>query len=650
MSGYQPFQPVTLPDYGQTLARMAQIDAQRQQIEIARQGQKQEQAFNQGLATLAPALASGQGPEYSGALATLAGLGPRGMQMALPMLQQDRQRQEAADFWRTGGMGGAAPVAPAGGDYVTRTVAVENNPNRPDYTPDARNPRSSATGDGQFIDGTWMEFAAANPQRFQGMTRDQILAARADPALSREAIGWYRDRNLRELQAQGLPANDTTAALAHRFGPEGAVRLLRSDPNAPIGQVVGAQVMAANPDLAGRTVGQVMGQYAQRFGGGAPASAPPAGGLNPAEMALIERGLSHPNPQVQQAARARLEVLRMRQQNNPETYREETRTIGGRQVAGQVNSRTGQFTAYPGQTERPESLTPANALATVRRIGPRIAAGEVTPNSPEYDDYVIAYQVATRPQPVWQDDPNQPGVQRQILQPGISLDPGRFPPPQGGAYGGGAGAAPAAPGAAPAAAPQAGNADAVPVPTDPPTRRTDGPSTGDRSRLRAIETDAQGILDALDSFRQERRNSNLLTRGFTALGVPTNLATAWTNAALMAKGEALYNLGVLNGPDLTIIQRALSDPSTMRGFFTGDDVAEAQIRSIENLIRQRVATARQQFGGQPAAQSPGPGGVGTAEPPSSNAAPVRVRTPEEARRLPSGTRIILPDGSEGRVP
>jgi soluble lytic murein transglycosylase-like protein len=38
-----------------------------------------------------------------------------------------------------------------------------------------------------------------------------------------------------------------------------------------------------------------------------------------------------------------------------------------------------------------------------------------------------------------------------------------------------------------------------------------------------------------------------------------------------------------------------------------------------------------------------------AEPPAS-AAPVRVRTPEEARRLPSGTPIILPDGSRGRVP
>lgn len=35
---------------------------------------------------------------------------------------------------------------------------------------------------------------------------------------------------------------------------------------------------------------------------------------------------------------------------------------------------------------------------------------------------------------------------------------------------------------------------------------------------------------------------------------------------------------------------------------------------------------------------------------AANTAPVRVRTPDEARKLPSGTPIILPDGSMGRVP
>lgn len=36
--------------------------------------------------------------------------------------------------------------------------------------------------------------------------------------------------------------------------------------------------------------------------------------------------------------------------------------------------------------------------------------------------------------------------------------------------------------------------------------------------------------------------------------------------------------------------------------------------------------------------------------PAQSRAPVRVRTPDEARRLPSGTQIVLPDGSPGVVP
>jgi hypothetical protein len=38
------------------------------------------------------------------------------------------------------------------------------------------------------------------------------------------------------------------------------------------------------------------------------------------------------------------------------------------------------------------------------------------------------------------------------------------------------------------------------------------------------------------------------------------------------------------------------------------------------------------------------------EPPAAAAAPVRVQSPEDARKLPSGTPIILPDGSPGKVP
>lgn len=685
MSG--TFRPVEVPDLGATLARMAQIDAQRQSLDIQRQAAKQEQGFNQGLAELAPALASGQGPEYSAALSRLVGLGPRGAAMGLPMLQQERQRAEAADFWRTGG-GNNPTVVPnsvvPAGDYTARMVAMESGGD-----PNARNPRSTATGQGQFIDGTWMEFARANPELFQGMNPQQILAARSNPDLSRRAIEWYRQSNAQNLAAQGLPANDGAAALAHRFGPQGAAALLRADPNAPIDGVVGPQVMRANPDLAGRTVGQVVDGYAQRFGGGAatPAALQQPGGVNPAELALLERAMTHSNPQVQQQAQRRLEILRMRQQNNPEQYVAATEMIGGRQVQGQRNTRTGQFTPFPGQTGAEQSGPfggngmEAQANNIVLSLAEKIRTGAATPQ--EQALYQRAYFHLSEGSVQFIPDPSDPTGQRQVAVR-VPRNMGDLPAPTSG---GGAPAtvptqaAPTAPLAAGLVAPaqaMPGN-DAVPAPsvpgaipgmermTPPPAgfqRRADGQpgfepvpggpqdpnqnSAGDRTRLRQIETDAQGIFDALNNFRQTRRGAGVLERGFTALGVPTELATSWANAALLAKGEALYNLGVLNGPDLTIIQRVLADPSTIRGFFTGSETAEAQIRQIETLLQQRVAAARQQYGaGMQRPQSPGPGGRGVAEPPPSaqpSRDPVRVNTPEEAQRLAPGTPYITPQG------
>lgn len=652
MSGFQlgAFRPVETPDLGATLSRMAAIDAQRQQTALARQAFEQDQGFNRTLAAAAPGLASGQGPAYDSAVASIAAAGPRGLTVALPLLQRSQDRRELQGIIG----GGAAPVAPQQpvGDYTARMVSMESGGD-----PNARNPRSSATGAGQFIDSTWLQFAQANPALFQGMSREQVLAARNDPNLSRQAVEWYRRENSGALAAQGLPANDGTAALAHRFGPQGASALLRADPNAPVDAVVGQQVMAANPDLSGRTVGQVVQGYAQRFGGGAsPASAPaaaPRGGMNlsPQQWAQVESLAAAGNP----GAMRMLQIRQMSAQNNPEQYVTATENIGGRQVPGQRNTRTGQFTPFPGQNGGEQTgpfagnSMDAQANNVALSLANKVRAGTATPA--EQALYQRAYSHLAGGTIQYVVDPSDPTGLRQVAVR-VPRDMGDLPAP-----GGGGGQA--APQTAPQQAPQqgmttptqgmttptqsAGMADAAPMPTAPNAipgmervspppagfrRREDGSmeaipggpadqtqtSAGDRTRLRQIETDAQGILDALASFRSARNNASILDRGIAATGIPTTLSTAWTNAALLAKGEALYNLGVLSGPDLSIIQRALSDPSTLRGFFTGDATANGQIDAIETLIRQRIANAHQQYGA-PRAQSPGPGGVGTAEPP-----------------------------------
>lgn len=133
----------------------------------------------------------------------------------------------------------------------------------------ARNPLSTATGRYQFIESTWMQFARENAHLFAGMDRQQILASRNNPQLQEQAVRWYASSNASTLSRAGLPVNDATVALSHFLGVGGAMSVLRSDPNTPLEQILTAGTIAANPNvLRGRTAGQLVAMYAQRYGVG----------------------------------------------------------------------------------------------------------------------------------------------------------------------------------------------------------------------------------------------------------------------------------------------------------------------------------------------------------------------------------------------
>lgn len=148
----------------------------------------------------------------------------------------------------------------------------------------ARSRTSSAGGLAQFTEPTWLDFARANPDQFQGMNRDQILAARFGETGTRlmpVATNWLAARNAPALQQAGLPVNDATLAVAHQF-PALAPRLIRAaleNPNTPVEQIVTPQMVEANrTQLAGKTVGQVVGAIMSRYGGAARNDAAPADG------------------------------------------------------------------------------------------------------------------------------------------------------------------------------------------------------------------------------------------------------------------------------------------------------------------------------------------------------------------------------------
>lgn len=143
--------------------------------------------------------------------------------------------------------------------------------------PYAKNNRSSAGGLGQFIDSTWLEMLSKNrPDLVQGKSREELLALKFDPQLSREMTDAYAAQNAGILQGADFPVTPGTQYLAHFAGPKGAIGVLSADPSTPIGSVLGPAAMAANPFLNGMTASDLISWADKKMGSNVSPSIPPA--------------------------------------------------------------------------------------------------------------------------------------------------------------------------------------------------------------------------------------------------------------------------------------------------------------------------------------------------------------------------------------
>jgi hypothetical protein len=137
---------------------------------------------------------------------------------------------------------------------------------RPDgsWNPASRNPRSSASGLGQFLTGTWLDEARrpgswlAGEAAARGWTnaggalregaRSALLDLRFDPRASIEAIADHAAANLKRLRAAGvqadsLPDQARAAYLAHHLGIGDALRFLGGGlPEGRASRLLAAQV------------------------------------------------------------------------------------------------------------------------------------------------------------------------------------------------------------------------------------------------------------------------------------------------------------------------------------------------------------------------------------------------------------------------
>jgi hypothetical protein len=162
-------------------------------------------------------------------------------------------------------------TAPQPGSVVDRIIGAESSGD-----PTAQATGSTATGLGQFTEGTWLEVIQRNRPDLAGLSREEKLALRTDPALSREMTEAYADQNGRILATAGHPATARNIYLAHFLGPAGALGVLNSAPSTGVREALIAggvsearadEMIAKNASvLSGKTVSDVASWAAGKMG------------------------------------------------------------------------------------------------------------------------------------------------------------------------------------------------------------------------------------------------------------------------------------------------------------------------------------------------------------------------------------------------
>ena len=154
--------------------------------------------------------------------------------------------------------------------------------------PNAVNPRSSATGVGQFLNSTWLDMIKKYRPDLSSLPQNEILGLRKDPDLSKAMTDAYAKENGSYLAQNGLPVTPGTTYLAHFAGPVGAAKVLGADPSAPVGELLGPAVIKANPFLANMSAGDLKAWADQKMGVPSVAgpSAPMLGQPQPSQASL----------------------------------------------------------------------------------------------------------------------------------------------------------------------------------------------------------------------------------------------------------------------------------------------------------------------------------------------------------------------------
>ena len=120
-------------------------------------------------------------------------------------------------------------------------------------------PRSNAVGG--FMPDTWTHLIRKYaPQIAAGRSDQDLLALRDNQQLRVAMNNAYAAENGPLLQQAGFRPDPSNLRLAHWFGPDGAIKILKSPLETPVSALFSPAVIDANPSLKGLTVGQLENQ------------------------------------------------------------------------------------------------------------------------------------------------------------------------------------------------------------------------------------------------------------------------------------------------------------------------------------------------------------------------------------------------------
>jgi hypothetical protein len=141
----------------------------------------------------------------------------------------------------------------------------------------AKNPRSSALGPYQFVEGTFLDIMHRKlPALTAGKSATEISRLRVDPKVSRHAALIYLRESAEFFSARNVPVTRANLRLAYFVGQVGALRVLAAKSDKPLASILSPSVIAANPPLAALTAGQLIEKSHQEAdGNGIEAAGPP---------------------------------------------------------------------------------------------------------------------------------------------------------------------------------------------------------------------------------------------------------------------------------------------------------------------------------------------------------------------------------------